>query len=94
MAEFSFFPELFECRTLTIAELDTNGYGWVSHYSSIDVTHDAYGLEVCGIKIKDDAQDILCILKRLFPSWKRSRLYFKDWGLDPGWKAEITKGLR
>lgn len=67
---FRFAPELFEHRAEVIEELEAQGFSWLSHYSSVDCLHDRYGLEVCGIHERDDAQNILKVLVRMFPDWK------------------------
>jgi hypothetical protein len=46
------------------------GFDWLSHYSSVDPLHDVYGIEVCGIREKEDAIQILGLLVGMFPSWK------------------------
>jgi hypothetical protein len=47
---FLFFPELFEERGKAAELLDIGGFTWFTDYSSIDLLHEEYGLEVCGIK--------------------------------------------
>jgi hypothetical protein len=67
---FRFAPALFATRTDVIAELSDRGFEWLSHYSSVDPIHDCYGIEVCGIRDRDDAAAILNILIKMFPSWR------------------------
>lgn len=67
---FRFSPELFEFRTDVISELSERGFDWLTHYSSVDPIHDCYGLEVCGIRERDDAESILNILTAMFPDWR------------------------
>jgi hypothetical protein len=55
---FRFAPELFEYWGLVIEDLDRAGFSWFSHYSSVDLLHDRYGLEVCGIRGQADAVSI------------------------------------
>ena len=67
---FRFAPELFEIRSDVISELSDHGFEWLTHYSSVDPIHDCYGIEVCGIRERDDAESILYILVRMFPDWR------------------------
>jgi hypothetical protein len=67
---FRFAPELFEVRTNVMQALTDAGFGWLTHYSSVDPLHDVYGIEVCGIHEKDDALRVLELLMRMFPAWK------------------------
>ena len=69
MEPLRFAPELFEQRNEVLATLADAGYTWLSHFSSVDVMHDVYGIEVCGIHHRDDARDIQEILIRMFPAW-------------------------
>ena len=70
MDAFRFSTELFEVRTDVMERLTDEGFNWLSHYSSVDPIHDQYGIEVCGIIRRDDAVEILNILKRMFPKWR------------------------
>lgn len=70
MDPFRFAPELFHDRNDVITALAEAGFDWLSHYSSVDVLHDVFGIEVCGIHEKDDAVRILDLLIEMFPSWK------------------------
>ena len=70
MDAFRFSPELFEHRGRVIEQLESVGFSWLSHYSSVDCLHDVYGLEVCGIRERTDAESIQEILIEMFPSWK------------------------
>ena len=94
MNEFQFHPELFEDRTRVMEELSAAGYEWLSHYSSVDVIHDQYGLEVCGIRAEADARAIHVLLRRLYPDWLTGKLCFKDRGADPGFKAKVFRDRR
>jgi hypothetical protein len=88
---FRFAPELFEIRTAVIAELHDRGFNWLVTYSSVDPMHDVYGIEVCGIHDRDDAVSILNILMEMYPDWKPGCLCYKDYGREPGWKAEVQR---
>jgi hypothetical protein len=69
MAMFRFCPELFEERNRVMEALAAEGYSWLSHFSSVDPLHDTYGIEVCGIRDRDDALAIQKLLKKLYPQW-------------------------
>ena len=69
MESFRFSPELFEFRNEVLAALSDAGFEWLSHFSSVDTLQDVYGIEVCGITDRTDADTILSVLNRLFPSW-------------------------
>ena len=88
---FRFAPELLEYRNDVIAELADSGFHWLSHYSAVDTLHDVYGIEVCGIQEQGDADQMLRLLIRIFPSWRPRCLYYKDYGREPGWKATIQR---
>jgi hypothetical protein len=88
---FRFAPELLEIRNKVIVELSRRGFEWLSHYSAVDPMHDVYGIEVCGIREKRDAESILEILREMHPTWKPKRVWYKDYGLEQGWKAELQR---
>ena len=58
MEPFAFHPELFELRNEVLEALGSHGFAWLSEFASIDLLHDVYGLEVCGIRAEDDARSI------------------------------------
>ena len=91
MDAFRFSPELFEVRTRVMDELDSAGFHWLSHYSSVDPIHDLYGIEVCGIIEKEDAQSIQKLLIRILPHWPYRHLQLKERGREPGYKAVIHR---
>lgn len=72
MSDFAFHPELFEHRTLALDALARHDYNWFEHFSSVDLLHDLFGLEVCGIAEKRDAEVIFSILEELFASRSQS----------------------
>tara|TARA_Y100000588_G_scaffold337667_1_gene379277 strand:+ start:438 stop:746 length:309 start_codon:yes stop_codon:yes gene_type:complete len=82
-----FHPELFECRSRAVEALEEGGFAWMSHYGSVDILHQEYGLEVCGIHQQDDAGKILDILRKLFPDWIYAHAYYEDYGREMGWRA-------
>jgi hypothetical protein len=88
---FSFHPELFDDRTKAMEALAAAGFDWFVHYSAIDLIHDQYGLEVCGIPDEKDAETIQKIMRRTFPHWRYTRIYYHDYTRDRGWKVEIYK---
>ena len=89
MTEFNFHPELFEQRAMAIKALSEHGFNWLEHFSSVDLLHDLFGLEVCGIAQKPLAASILRVLERVFPEWIYSDLCYHDDERDRGWKAVI-----
>ena len=91
MDAFRFCPELFELRTEVQAMLDDAGFQWLSHYSAVDPIHDLYGIEVCGIIEHEDAISILNLLVGMFPTWRVGCLCYKDYGREPGFKAQIYR---
>jgi hypothetical protein len=84
-----FSSELAGHRNNVIAELHDQGFEWLTHYSSVDLLQDTYGIEVCGIREEDDALDILEVLRRMFPSWTTGHVYCRDFGCDQGFVATI-----
>jgi murein DD-endopeptidase MepM/ murein hydrolase activator NlpD len=86
-----FASELFEHRNRVIAELREHGFDWMTHYSSVEVLQDTYGIEVCGIRGDDGAIEILGILRRIFPSWTEGWTYCKGFGRDQGFVALIQR---
>jgi hypothetical protein len=69
MDAFRFAPELFGYRNEIVDALSDAGFEWLSHYSSVDPMHDVYGIEVCGIRDRDDAVVIRKLLITMFPAW-------------------------
>jgi hypothetical protein len=89
---FRFEPDLFEHRSAALCALSEAGYDWLAHFRAVDLRHDVYGLEVCGIAERDDARRIERLLRREFPTWRFSRLTLKDWGdRDLGWRVLIHR---
>jgi hypothetical protein len=92
MEPFAFHPELFELRTAVLEMLTDHGFAWLSDFSSVDLRHDDYGIEVCGIREETDARTIERLLREIFPSWPYSRRHYKDSSTrEPGWKVVITR---
>ena len=89
-----FHPELFEQRAEAMQVLSTKGFAWMSDYNSIDLEHDEYGLEVCGIRERATALAIRDVMRNLFPSWRNVRVFPHDGFIDPGWRVQITKHAR
>jgi hypothetical protein len=84
-----FHPELFECKGRASDVLDTAGFVWFSDYSSIDLLHEEFGLEVCGIQEESSVEPIACAMHGAFPHWHYSYACQKDCGRDPGWKFAL-----
>ena len=78
MEPFAFHAELFALRNVVLAMLADHGFAWLSDFGSIDLSHDIYGLEVCGIREESDAHAIERLLRMRFSSWRHSRRYYKD----------------
>ena len=91
MRDFSFHPDLFEQRSQAIEALAARDYIWMEHFSSVDLLHDTFGLEVCGIPDEADAHRILSILGREFPEWQHKDMRFHSYERDYGWKVIISK---
>ncbi len=76
---------------LALEVLAAHDLHWFQHFSSIDLLHDVFGLEVCGIAEESDARLSLCVLEKTFPGWPHSDLYYRRSGCERGWKALIHK---
>lgn len=87
--EFQFHPELFEYRTRASDLLDTAGFAWFSNYSSIDLMHEEFGLEVCGIQDESNVEAIARAMRAGFPQWHYGRACYKDYGREPGWRFAL-----
>jgi hypothetical protein len=94
MGKFAFHSELFEQRTRALEALADRGYTWLEHFGSVDLLHDLYGLEVCGIPKEPDSVAILALLQKLFPEWPHSAVHYHDRSRDRGWKVLIFKNRR
>ena len=86
---FVFRGELFEARGKASELLDEAGFAWLSHYSSIDLLHAEYGLEVCGVHEEAHLVPIAKVMQTVFPQWHFYRVCNKDYGREPGWKFSI-----
>ena len=91
MNSFAFHPELFEHRSLALETLAAHDFNWLEHFSSVDLLHDLFGLEVCAISSKHDAEHIHSILADLFSEWGYSDVYYHSDGADLGWKTIIHR---
>src|SRR5262249_49418228 len=74
-----FHPELFECKGLATEILDAAGFSWLSEYGSIDLLHEEFGLEVCGINEEASVQPIVNVLCSAFPHWHYHHVCQKDY---------------
>jgi hypothetical protein len=88
---FRFAAELLEVRSRVMQQLGEEGFQWLSHYSSVDPIHDDYGIEVCGIHQRADATTILRLLTSWFSTWPHRKMYYKDYGREPGWIARVFR---
>lgn len=84
---FVFHPELFEYRSRASDVLSEAGIDGFSHYSSIDLLHEDYGLEVCGIRDGGSVEPVVVTMKDAFPQWHFGGVCCKDCGREPGWKV-------
>ena len=92
MKPFEFHAELFEFRSAVLEALSDNGFAWLSHFGSIDLLHDLFGLEVCAIREEADAREIERLLCGMFPQWCFRRTYYEDHNLrELGWKVIISR---
>ena len=92
MEPFAFHAELFEIRNVVLEMLADHGFRWLSEFGSIDLMHDLYGIEVCGIRDESDAHAIEALLRERFSSWRHVRHYYKDATTrEPGWKVKISR---
>ena len=62
-------PELFEHRTCAFEQLTKNDFHWLEHFTSSNLLHDVFRLEVCGTAEKADAEIILCGPEEALPDW-------------------------
>ena len=93
MPPFEFHPELFALRDEARGVLQSVELEWLSDYTAIDVVHDLYGLEVCGIRDEADVPRARrALMKHL--QWPFSHAYLKDYGRDPGWKLVVHRNPR
>jgi hypothetical protein len=86
---FVFYPELFDARTQASEVLERAGFAWFSEYGSIDLLHEEYGLEVCGIHEEANVKRIADTMQAAFPQWHFAGVCQKDFGPEPGWKFRI-----
>src|SRR5207248_2103890 len=91
MKEFSFHPELLEYRERAMQALQFAGFEWFSDYAAVDLLHDEFGLEVCGIRGDERATEILQVMRATFPDWKNHKRWFYDSGSNYGWTVAVSK---
>jgi hypothetical protein len=87
--EFDFFPELFADRARAAELLEEAGYTWFADYSSIDLLHEEYGLEISGIQTEQDMKKVAEVLQGGFPHWHHQNVCLQDHGRDPGWAVSL-----
>jgi hypothetical protein len=86
---FQFHPKLFECKGRASEILDSAGFAWFSDYSAIDLLHEEFGLEVCGIHEECSVEPIAQAMRTGFPHWHYSRVCHKNCGREPGCKFAL-----
>lgn len=86
---FAFHPELLEQKGIATTLLENAGFTWLSDYSSVDVLHSEYGLEVCGIREETNVSPIAEAMQNGFPQWHYHGISRKDYGAEAGWKFSI-----
>ncbi len=91
MKAFRFEPELFVYRPDVVNALGEAGFEWLVDFTAVDVLHDLFGLEVCGIAKEADAQRIEKLLRQMFPAWKFWYHVYYDGEREPGWKVVIHR---
>lgn len=91
---FAFHPELFEHRATAIDALAEHECYQYQDFGAVDLLHDEYGLEVCGIATEGEAWAIARILRQPFPAWPFVRVSYQDQHSPPDWKAEVWKLTR
>ena len=87
--DFIFYPELFDSRNHAIEMLETAGFSCFADYSSIDLLHGEYGLEICGIQNEADVPAIAEALQRAFPHWHHQNVCVHDHSREPGWTVAL-----
>ncbi len=92
MSTFPFHPELFAERGRAMNALADLDLLWFSSYRSIDIEHELYGLEVCGIRDQETAETVAMALRRTFPEWRNGYMYERSYADgDPGWTVVICR---
>lgn len=87
--DFDFYPELFAARARASELLEEAGYTWFSDYSAIDLLHEEYGLEVCGLQTERDARAVAEALRNGFPHWHHQNISVHEQERDPGWAVSL-----
>jgi hypothetical protein len=86
---FTFSPMLFEEKAKASRILEDAGFIWMNNYSSIEILHDTYGLEVCGIRDELEVKRIADAMKKAFPQWHYDHISEQNYGREPGWTFSI-----
>ena len=86
----AFHPELFDAKAKAQQALENAGFRWLSDYSTCDVLHDEYGLEVEGLADQKAAQEVRRVLRRTFPQWKLSCIWYRE-TCDARWCVSLSK---
>jgi hypothetical protein len=90
---FAFHMDLFEHRAKAMEKLEAADIQWLRDYSSVDLGHEEHAIEVCGIADEATARRIQAVIASAFAGAK-SRYWFKDFGIEIGWKVEVFIPLR
>ena len=87
--DFEFYPELFEHRSQALELLEEAGFTWFADFSSVDLLHEEYGLEICGVGDEKYIKPIIEVLCQGFPHWHHRKVSLHDGDRDPGWAISI-----
>jgi hypothetical protein len=92
MNSFAFHGDLFQTRDRVRLLLANNGFNWLTHFGSIDLLHDVYGLEVTAISSEADAVAIEKLLRKQLREWRNSRVFYESNNVgEIGWKVIISR---
>jgi hypothetical protein len=61
---------------------------WLADYSSIDIDHERFMLEICGIHTEEEAKKMASVTRRRFAG-SCFRTWFKDFGREQAWVLEV-----
>lgn len=85
---FAFHPELFEVRARAMERLEAADVLWFRDFSSVDLGHDQYSIEICGVGDEQTARKIEGVLLTAF-SGCSVNVWLKDYGADEGWRVDV-----
>lgn len=90
MLDFEFHAELFDYRAQAISLLAQHDICWMTDYSSVDLQHREFGLEISGVRTQQEALNVSQILKLAFPVFVHHHIYHKD-GREPGYVISLSR---